>query len=807
MAKVRAYKIAEELGIDRNEFVAKAKELGVELRSAMVSLEDDDADLLRRKLGKQKPAVERETSRVETKGGAAVIRRRKKKAAPEPEPAPVVEEVEEAAAEEAELATPPSVEEAAAAAEPESIAEEAAAETPGTVSEEARKPAGKRTAVIDTPEPTPEREKKRVRKRVVVEGNLQEQEKLARQVTGRKFGAKTAPVEVRSAVSPRKKRRDALARPAVKSASQAKKIVRVDGTISVQDLAAQLGEKAPIVQGKLMGIGVMASINQMLEFETASQLAKEYGYETKNVGFQEDVVLASSAAAVEEELLETRPPVITVMGHVDHGKTSLLDTIRKANVTEGEAGGITQHIGAYQVHINDKVLTFIDTPGHEAFTTMRARGAHATDLVVLVVAASEGPMPQTVESINHARTAGVPIIVAVNKCDLPDANPDLTRQRLLEHELVPEEFGGDVLCVNVSAKTGDGVDTLLDSIALQAEMLELRADANRPGAGVVLEAELDKGRGPVASILVQSGTVKKGDYLVAGTACGRVRAVQDENGKTVKTAGPSRPVEVLGLSSVPEAGQAFNVVDNERAAKELVSHREAEIKKQSEQRTRPVVSLETLFAQAEGSGPKALNIVLKADVQGSVEALRDSLEKLSTEKVGVKVLHTGVGGITESDVMLAAASEAIIIGFAVRPDVPARKAADSNGVDVRTYKVIYEALDEVRTAMAGLLAPTRHEVSQGRAEVREVFVIPKIGTIAGCQISDGLVKRNSLCRVVRDGVVVYENKVSSLRRFKDDVSEVKNGMECGIGVENFNDVKVGDVIEAFEVEERVATLD
>lgn len=806
MAKVRAYKIAEELGIERNEFVAKAKELGVELRSAMASVEEDVADLLRRKLG-DNPVVERESLRVETKSGSAVIRRRKKKAAPEPEPTPVVEEPEEAAPEEAELATPSSAEDVP---EPESIAEEAATESASSTPAPAAGGAeatttGKRTAAVESP--APEREKKRVRKRVVVEGNLQEQEKLARQVTGRKFGAKTTTLETRQVVSPRKKRRDALARPALKSIPQGKKIVRVDGTISVQDLAAQLGEKAPVVQGKLMGMGVMASINQMLEFETAEQLAKEYGYEAKNVGFQEKVVLASSAAAVDEELLEPRPPVITVMGHVDHGKTSLLDTIRKTNVTAGEAGGITQHIGAYQVEVNEKLLTFIDTPGHEAFTTMRARGANATDLVVLVVAASEGPMPQTVESINHARTAGVPIIVAVNKCDLPDANPDLTRQRLLEHELVPEEFGGDVLCVDVSAKTGDGVDTLLESIVLQAEMLELKADANRPGAGVVLEAELDKGRGPVASILVQSGAVKKGDYLVAGTACGRIRAVQDENGETVTLAGPSRPVEVLGLGSVPEAGQAFNVVDNERAAKELVAHRQAEIKKKSEQRTRPVFSLEELFAQVEGSGPKELNIVLKADVQGSVEALRDSLEKLSTEKVGVKVLHTGVGGITESDVMLAAASEAIIIGFSVRPDVPARKAADNNGVDVRTYRIIYEALDEVREAMAGLLAPTRHEVTQGRAEVREVFVIPKVGAIAGCQVADGFVKRNSLCRVVRDGVVVYENKVSSLRRFKDDASEVKQGMECGIGVENFNDIKIGDIIEAFEMEERAATLD
>ncbi len=816
MAKVRAYKIAEELGMDRNEFVAKAHEFGVELRSAMASVEEADAELLRRKLGKATGVVS-ESHRVETKGGSAVIRRRKKVKAPEPVeelPAPTPEEdvapvealeppvesvataAEEAAEPIAELAEPGTAEAAGLiqpAVEPVAPGEEAKKRTTKTVTEV-----------------QPEREKKRVRKRVVVEGNLQEQERLARQVTGRR-STEIAPTvtDVRNFVSPRRKRRDALPKKMLvkQEKSAAKRVVKVDGTINVQELANQLGQKAPVVQGKLMALGTMASINQTLDYDLVVQLAAEYGYETRNVGFSEEEALGASVAPAEDAQLESRPPIITVMGHVDHGKTSLLDTIRKANVTDGEAGGITQHIGAYQVSVGDSKLSFIDTPGHAAFTAMRARGANATDIVVLVVAASEGPMPQTVESINHARAAGVPIIVAVNKCDLPDAKPDITRQRLLEHELVPEEFGGEVLCVDVSAKTGMGIDKLLETITLQAEILELKADPNRAGAGIVLEARLDRGRGPVASILVQSGKVKKGNYLVAGTTFGRIRALHDENGKTLKEAGPSRPAEVLGLSGVPEAGQACNVVDNERAAKELVAHREGEARKESDRATRPKVSLDDLFAQVEGTGPKELKVVLKADVQGSAEALKESLLKLSTDKVSVNVIQTGVGGVTESDVMLAAASDAIIVGFAVRPDATARKAADRNGVDVRLYKIIYEALDEIRAAMVGLLEPIFAEVVLGTAEVREVFVIPKVGSIAGCFVTDGLIKRNALGRVVRDGVLVYESKLSSLRRFKDDVSEVKQGFECGIGIEKFSDMKAGDLIEVYEMEERQATLE
>jgi len=828
MAKVRAYIIAEELGIDRKEFVAKALELGVELKSAMASIDEADADLLRRRLGKQTTVVE-ETRRVSRKGGAAVIRRRKK-AAPTPTPEPVQEAVlepeveQEPASTEVVPAEPvvtletPAEEEVAApevseVEAPESL-EPQTPEPKKEVVELSPPPAKKVRMAIVEADPLAEKNKGRSRRRVVVEGNLQEQEKIARQLTGRSFSPRVDSLaDVRRIESPRRKRRDALPKsgPAKKAASAdraaSKCVVKVDGTISVQDLASQLGQKAPVVQGKLMALGTMASIHQELDLDTARRLAAEYGYEVRDVGFDEKKVFGEAPVSDSDANQKARPPVITVMGHVDHGKTSLLDAIRKTNVTEGEAGGITQHIGAYQVSVGDSKLTFIDTPGHEAFSTMRARGAQATDIVVLVVAASEGPMPQTVESINHARSAGVPIIVAVNKCDLPDARPDLTRQRLLEYELVPEEFGGDVLCVDVSAKKGTGIEKLLEVIALQAEMLELRADPHRPGTGVVLEARLDWGRGPVASILVQSGSVKKGDFLVAGTAYGRVRALHDENGNVVKEAGPSRPVEVLGLSEPPEAGQLFNVVENERAAREVVAHRDARARKEADQVIRPKFSLDELFAQAEGSGPKQLTIVLKADVQGSVEALKDSLLKLSTDTVVVNVIHTGVGGISESDVMLAAASGAIIIGFSVRPDAQARRAAESHGVDIRLYRVIYEALDAVRLAMEGLLAPTIEEVGLGQAEVREVFVIPRVGTVAGCRVTHGLMRRNALCRLVRDGVVIYESKISSLRRFKEDTTEVKQGFECGIGIENFNDIKVGDIIEAYGTEERRTTLE
>ena len=502
-----------------------------------------------------------------------------------------------------------------------------------------------------------------------------------------------------------------------------------------------------------MALGTMVSINQGIDLETARSVAADFGFEVQDVGFREEEILADNAEKTDPAELAPRPPIVTVMGHVDHGKTSLLDSLRQTNVVASEAGGITQHIGAYQVDIGGKLLTFIDTPGHAAFTSMRARGAQVTDIVILVVAATEGIMPQTIEAIDHAKAANVPIVVAINKCDLPGANPKQTRQRLMEHELVPEDFGGDVICVDVSATKGTGLDQLLEMISLQGDLLELKADPMRRAVGVVLEAQLDKGRGPVATVLIQNGTLKRGDAVVCGTITGRLRAIEDDQGRRVNEAGPSSPVRVTGLSGVPEAGQPFHGVENEHAAREIVEHRLAQ------QRAEPVerklgVSLDEFFSMTGDGGVKELPIVVKGDVHGSVEAVRESLLKLSTDAVKVNVIHSGVGAITETDVMLAQASGAIVIGFAVRPDPSARRAAEQKGVDIRSYRVIYEVSDDVKKAMVGLLPPTVSEEFLGRAEVRETFNVPRIGTIAGSYVAEGVVRRGGPCRLVRDGVQI-----------------------------------------------------
>jgi translation initiation factor IF-2 len=593
---------------------------------------------------------------------------------------------------------------------------------------------------------------------------------------------------------------------AAAAAKPGKRIVRAEGQISVAELARQLGAKAAEVQGRLMALGTMASVNQQLDLETAGRVAAHYGFEVQDVGFQEAQVLGATPPTEEEQAARTpRPPIVTVMGHVDHGKTSLLDALREANVVAGEAGGITQHIGAYQVQKGERRITFIDTPGHEAFTMMRARGAKVTDIVVLVVAATEGIMPQTIEAIEHAKAAGVPIVVAVNKCDLPDANPQLVRQRLMEHGLVPEDFGGDTICVNVSATKHTGLDQLLEMLALQSDVLELRADPERRARGIVLESRLDKGRGPVATLLVQDGTLHQGDAIVVGTAFGRVRAMENERGQRVEAAGPSTPVQVIGLSDVPEAGAPLYAVENERAAREVAEHRAGE------EKARPVaaqrrVSLEELFARGDDSGPKELRVVLKADVHGSLEAVRDALTKQSTDEVKVNVILAGVGAISESDVMLAKASDAIVVGFHVRPDSAARRAAEGQGVDIRSYQIIYEVTDEVRKAMAGLLPPKIEEKVLGRVEVRKTFSVPRVGTVAGCYVTEGMVKRTARARLLRDGVQIWEGTLASLKRFKDDAREVQAGYECGIGLEGYNDVKIGDVIEPYEVVETPAEL-
>lgn len=576
--------------------------------------------------------------------------------------------------------------------------------------------------------------------------------------------------------------------------------VLIPDEITVGELAARLKATATDVIKKLMGLGVMATINEVIDFDTAALVADEMGAKV-----EKEVIVT-----IEERLIddseddsantEERSPVVVVMGHVDHGKTSLLDRIRHANVTASEAGGITQHIGAYQVKVEDKTITFLDTPGHEAFTSMRARGADITDIAILVVAADDGIMPQTIESINHAKAANVSIVVAVNKMDKEGANVDRVKQELTEHGLVVEEWGGDIMCVPVSAKTGDGIDELLEDVLLIAEMKELKANPDRLAKGAVIEARLDKGRGPVATLLVQNGTLKTGDVIIAGTAVGKVRVMTDHNGNKIDSAGPSVPVEITGLAEVPSAGDTFNAVEDEKLAKELVEQRKHEAK-QEQFKAVQKVTLDNLFSQIAQGDVKELPIIVKADVQGSVEAVKQSLEKLSNEEVRVKVIHGGVGAVSEGDVMLASASNAIIVGFNVRPDPVAEESAKRDGVDIRLYRIIYDAIEEITTAMKGMLAPKFREVILGKAEVRQVYKISNVGAVAGSYIIDGKITRNCEIRVVRDGIVVAEDKIDSLKRFKDDAKEVAKGYECGISLERFADIKEGDIFEGFIMEE------
>ena len=575
--------------------------------------------------------------------------------------------------------------------------------------------------------------------------------------------------------------------------------ITIPDEISVGELASRLKVTAGEVVKRLMMMGMMVTVNQVIDFDTAYLIADELGaIATKEVVVTIEEKLFDDTVDTEEKL-QDRAPVICVMGHVDHGKTSLLDAIRHTSVTTGEAGGITQHIGAYRVSVNGKDMTFLDTPGHEAFTAMRARGAQATDIAILVVAADDGIMPQTIEAINHAKAAGIDIVVAINKMDKPIADPDTVKQELTRYDLVPEEWGGDVICVPVSAKTHKGIDDLLESVLLVAEVKELKANPNRHAKGIVIEAKLDKGRGPVATVLVQNGTLHSGDIVIAGTAVGRVRAMTDHNRRTLKEAGPSVPVEIIGLADVPVAGDEFNAVADEKMARELAEQRKAQAKEEIF-KANARANLNDLFSQIS-EGVKDLNIIVKADVDGSAEAVRASLQKLSNEEVKVKVIHSAVGGITEGDVMLAAASNAIIVGFNVRPDKGAMDSADRQNVEIRTYRVIYECIEEIEAAMKGMLAPKFKEVVLGHAEVRQTIRVPGVGTIAGSYITDGKVTRQSEIRVVRDGIVIFEDKISSLKRFKDDAKEVASGYECGIGLEKFNDIKLGDVLEAYIMEE------
>ncbi len=626
--------------------------------------------------------------------------------------------------------------------------------------------------------------------------NIKQEPTKKQKITQKKKTKQQGTKQQKPAVKPE----DLVKKKEKKVKEEVKPHVLIPDAITVGELAERMKKPATEIIKKLMLLGVMASVNENLDFDTATLIAEDMGYT-----FEKEIIVTEEDRLFNdfedtEEMLKPRSPVVVVMGHVDHGKTSLLDTIRNTNVTEGEFGGITQHIGAHRVRVGDKKITFLDTPGHEAFTAMRARGALVTDIAILVVAADDGIMPQTIEAINHARAAEVSIIVAINKIDKEGANPERVKQELTEHNLVPEEWGGDTICVEVSAKKNMNIDKLLEMVLLVAEMKELKANPDRMAKGTVIEAQLDKGRGPVATVLVQNGTLRVGDIVVAGTSVGRVRAMNDDKGRNVKKAGPSIPVEILGLSEVPTGGDAFYAVDDEKKARSVVEARKFK-EKQERQQNMNKVSLDNLFERIEEGKMKELEIIVKADVNGSVEAVTQSLERITNEEVRVRVIHGAVGAVTESDVMLASASNAIIVGFNVRPTPGATVAAENAEVDIRLYRVIYDAIEDIEKAMKGMLAPTFREEVTGHIEIRTTFKVSGVGTIGGAYVTDGKVQRNSSVRVVRDGIVIHEGLLGSLKRFKDDVKEVASGYECGISIENYNDIKEGDVIEAYVMQE------
>ncbi len=804
---MRVFELAKQLGKTSKDLLAELAKQGAVLKNHMSVVDEDVVEALLKKYGAKKDPV---TDASAPKRGQVLI---KKRAQPEAvvSEAPIV--AAPAAAQETAPPPPP-----AARPGPDVFRPHAPVVVPQPPLPEpvrpvaaAPAPAAPPRGVVTADTSSKEREKERERLKKLKKGGKRDKDDATAAV----------PLQQDALVWQDFKplhRRDERMRAQLRRAHQGttnleptkprKKTVKLHAGLTVKDLADLLGVKAGQVISQLMAMGTVAAINQSVDLEAAVLVAEHFGVKAEGV-----------AERTEEELIDTvpdepalrvpRPPVVTIMGHVDHGKTSLLDAIRTTKVTEEEAGGITQHIGAYTVSVHGKSVTFLDTPGHEAFTSLRARGAKVTDLVVLVVAADDGVMPQTVEAVNHARAGDVPIIVAVNKIDKPEAQPDRIKNQLNEHGLVPEAWGGTTIFVEVSAKKKTGLDTLLEMILLQADVLELRANPSKPAVGTVIEARLDKGRGPVATVLVQEGTLQVGELFVTGVQSGKVRALLDDLGRRTDKAGPSTPVELIGLEGMPVAGDLFQVVKDDRTAKEIVDARreKARASGQLGPAAPKKMTLEDLYGKTGESVAKDLLIVLKADVQGSMEALRHSLEKLSTDQVRLRVLHDGIGGITESDVLLAAASNAVVIGFNVRPDGKAQTVADREHVDIRTYRIIYEAVDDVRAAMEGLLAPTLREQSLGRAEVRQVFMIPRAGAVAGSYVSQGVISRaSSGIRVVRDGVVVYQGKLGSLRRFKDDVREVQSGYECGIGVENFNDIKVGDILEAFSIEKVAAKL-
>jgi translation initiation factor IF-2 len=761
----------------------------------------------------------------------------------EPEQAPPAEEGEETAAP-ADSQEEEAAESAALSGGAEPSAEESEEAQAKKHKKRSRKkkkegeqPASPSVTIISRPEPAPEpgpaaapqpagseagaereektekrgRGKKKSKdKRVVDVTGLYEEKEPAKQQREWKQ-KKAGPSESRAKKGARKKpgpsreKRPSAPQPSTQPTKAAKRKIRMEEAIRVADLAQELGVKAQEILKTLLSLGVMANINQSLDVDTATLVAAEFGYEVEKVGFSEEEYILPSREDQPEEL-QSRPPVVTIMGHVDHGKTSLLDGIRESHIVEKEAGGITQHIGAYHVERDTGSIVFLDTPGHEAFTEMRSRGAQVTDVVILIVAADDGVMDQTKEAINHAKAAGVPIVVAVNKVDKDNADPTRVRRELAEQDLIAEEWGGETIFCELSAKQRTGIDHLMEMVLLQSEVLDLKANPNKRARGHIVEARLDKGRGPVATLLVQEGTLHSGDSFVCGLYHGKVRALFNDRGHKIKSAGPAMPVEVQGFEGVPNAGDEFVVVENEKVAKRIAEERQTK-QREKELAKESKVTLESFFAAKQAEEVKTLNLVLKADVHGSLEAITEAVNKLSTESVKVDIIHGGIGAITESDIKLASASAAVIIGFNVRPTSKVKEMAESEGVDVRFYNVIYQLVNDVKEAMAGLLEPVTREVYLGQAEVRNTFSVPKVGVVAGCYVTDGKLQRNAMVRLLRDGVVIVTGKIDSLKRFKDDAREVAKGYECGVGLENYNDIKVGDIIEAFQEVREKATLE
>jgi translation initiation factor IF-2 len=863
MANVRVYEFSKELGLSNKEVIEIANRLGISVRSHTSSISGEDAERIRENLKTadtqdlsssaeeaektdEKVTVFRSDSGeevVERRKGSSVILRKKKKAKePEVKAAQLIEEevgksTEKAPAETQLTATEQASEETKEI-ETEIIEEQPIpeSETGGEVipekteeqelrMEEAKEETKRVEEVREKDEEAKVKKKGRKvkpkREEIIDEDTLEELRRAFKtKLPGRKreYLVEDRRSRVRSAQGSlqREKPGSTMRRDYAKDIEPGKyeapsaeiipfptkpikKSIKLGDTIIVGELAKKMGVKAGEVIKRLMDLGAKYTVNQSIDHETAAIVAEELGFEVTLDKFEEDELLFERDQEVTGEYV-SRPPIVTVMGHVDHGKTTLLDTIRKTNVVGEETGGITQHIGAYCVSVDERKVVFVDTPGHEAFTAMRARGANVTDIVILVVAADDGVMPQTVEAINHAKAAGVPIIVAINKVDKPESNPDMVKRQLSDIGLMPEEWGGDTLFAGVSAKNNVGIKELLDLVLLQADVMELKAIEDKRANGAVIEAELSRGRGPLATIIVNEGTIRVGDYVVAGTAYGRVRALVDDKGNRKDSAGPSLPVEVMGLSGVPSAGERLYVVKDEKTAKELVTHREMK-ERQRLTASKRKLSLEDLFESIQKEEVKELLLIIKADTQGSVEAIKDAVSKLSTDKCRVNIVHSGAGAINETDVTLAVASNAIVLGFNVRPDVNALNLADREGVSIELHTIIYDAVDRIKKAMEGLLEPLIKERVSAHAEVRATFSISKIGTIAGCIVTDGKVSRVNRVRVVRDGVLIYEGKINSLKRFKDDVREVQTGFECGIGIENFNDIKVGDTLEFYELEE------